>query len=103
MNPDNDIFGTGTVYITDNEGNKRELGEVKICDTNMNISVDLGRNIDVTTYSLFNKCEGSFKLINVNSRLPKMITKYSNRKKHLKRVKNRQKLYDKLKKEGRKL
>lgn len=104
MHPDiESTFQNYSVYITNDDGRKTELGEIK----DLNVSVDLANKEDQTTIHTFQSFEGSFKMKNI--RMSKEIKKWlgirglTPYEKHLKRTKNRNKLYNRLKELGRKL
>lgn len=90
------VFNTGSLYIKNEDGTTTEIGEIK--DLDITINVANGR--DFTSYNLGRSYEGSFKWKSINKNIFRQLTDKSYYK-YLKRVKNRNKLYTKLKKLGR--
>ena len=84
--------------------NEQELGKLK------DIKIDIENTDDITIINYwkpFKNCYGTIKMNRKSKRyinkLFKNLMQNNNYKKYLKRVKNRQKLYEKLKKIGRKI
>lgn len=104
MHPDiESVFNNGTMYICNEDGTRTEIGDIK----DFNVSIDLVNKDDQTAIHTFQSFKGSIKMKNIRmSKEFKMwlgirgVTPYE---KYLKRVRNRQKLYNQLKKLGRKL
>lgn len=94
------MFQNGYLFITHKDGTRTKIGEVK----GINVSIDKGNEKDQTAIHTFTSFEGSFdfKKIKMSNDFKLLIGDKSYLK-YLKRVKNRNKLYNKLKKKGRKL
>jgi hypothetical protein len=91
------IFNTGSLYIQNEDGTKSKLGKIQ----DMNITVDVANGKDFTSYNIGRQSyEGSFEFNPINKNIFRELTDKSYRK-YLKRVRNRNKLHEKLKKLGR--
>jgi hypothetical protein len=91
------ILNTGSLYIQNEDGTKTEVGQIK----DMDVTVDVANGKDFTSYSICkHSYEGSFEWKFINKNIFRELTDKSYRK-YLKRVRNRNKLHEKLKKLGR--
>lgn len=88
------ISSTCSLYVKNEDGTKTELKD-------FNVTIDIASDKDFTEYSLGKQSyEGSFTFKTINKNIFRQLTDNSYCK-YLKRVKNRQKLYNKLRKLGR--
>jgi hypothetical protein len=92
------VFNTGYLYIKNEDGTSTEIGEIKDLD----VTIDIAKGKDFTSYNLGKSYEGSFEWKSINKNIFRQLTDKSYCK-YLKRVKNRNKLYNKSKKLGRNL
>lgn len=91
------VLNTGTLHIQKEDGTELEVGKIK----DMDITIDVVNGKDFTSYSLGRQSyEGSFTYKTINKNIFRQLTDKSYCK-YLKRVNNRNKLYNKLKKLGR--
>jgi hypothetical protein len=93
------ILQTGSLYIKHEDGTETEIGKIKDLD----VTIDVANGKDFTSYNLGKQnFDGSFSWKAINKNIFRQLTDNSYRK-YLKRIKNRNNLYNKLKKLGRKL